>query len=122
MFYVNDKGNLTVGEHPGEGWIKVDAPKTSNYRLKTNWKECIPDVWEFNPFKLALRLSNMVDEVIDTELVKSYKAYVKELYKYKLKSMELIDGITSEEEAEEVTNKIESMIDSIYSTDFNSFK
>lgn len=52
MFYVNDKGNLQVGEHPGEGWIQVNDPKSSYYKLKPNWKECIPDVWELDLDKI----------------------------------------------------------------------
>lgn len=77
MFYVNDKGNLQVGEHPGEGWIQVNDPKSSYYKLKPNWKECIPDVWEFNPFKVSTQLNFLVDTVVGDKLAKAinYRYY-----------------------------------------------
>lgn len=113
MFYINDKGNLIVGEHPGEGWIKVDAPKTSNYRLKSNWKECIPDVWEFNPFKVSLKLNMLVDKVIGDKLAEAYNRYITELINFKIQAQKDIDSIKTEEDIKMVSDKIMRISDNI---------
>lgn len=113
MFYVNDKGNLTVGEHPGEGWVEVNDPKSSYYKLKTNWKECIPDVWEFNPFKVSIQLNFLVDKVIGDKLTKAYHNYINELIAFKLQAQKDIDSIKSEADAEAVADRIKRIADNI---------
>lgn len=113
MFYINDKGNLTAGEHPGEGWIEVNDPKSSYYRLKANWKECIPDVWEFNPLKISTQLNFLVDQVVGDKLAKAYNNYINELIAFKIQAQKDIDSIKSEADAEAVTDRIKRIADNI---------
>lgn len=113
MFYINDKGNLQVGEHPGEGWIEVNDPKSSFYRLKANWKECIPDVWEFNPFKVSTQLNFLVDTVVGDKLAKAYNTYINELIAFKIEAQKDIDSIKSEDDVVKVTNKIKRIAENI---------
>jgi hypothetical protein len=109
MFWLNDSGELTVGECPGEGYILVNPPKFSSYKLKSNWKECLPDVWEFSSYKISLELFRIVDQILDEELEKAYRSYIKDLFKFKTKAGLLIESISSDEDVQSVIEEIEKM-------------
>lgn len=113
MLYVDSNSSIyTFPPESGE-YFEVVNPQFQYYKLRKDWKECIPDVWEFNPFKVSTQLNFLVDTVIGDKLAKAYNTYINELIAFKLEAQKDIDSIKSEEDVERVTNKIKRIADNI---------